>query len=147
MEGIAKQDGQGNQRVPIQFDGTVIEIKAERLIVLEIGPEGPTLPQAYPHPVTHNYLKNRQSSSTKGPQLAKKTLPPPKKEPAPNPITTCCSYCEGTGTVIHTYSGSPMPCPQCKGKVTEVPGEESSKENRMAQKEAQRKKRSDWNFD
>lgn len=146
MEGIAQEDGSGSHRVQIKFgDGGIIGIKAERLIVLELGPEGPSRTSTYPHPQGHNFLAAKMERNTT-PRSAT-PQPHPKGEPAPQPITKCCIRCEGTGMIIHTHSGAPMPCPKCGGKVTEVEGIKEEQGNKMAQKQAARKKNSDWNFD
>lgn len=148
--GIAQDDGQSNQRVGIEIDGSaVIQVKAERLVVLELGPGKQETPSNYPHPTSHNYRghPNNQGVKARVKKAKKEEIKKAVAEAPPQPETTCCIHCEGSGLVVNPYSEKSMVCPKCNGEVTKVPGEKPIKENVMAEKQAERKKRSDWNFD
>lgn len=166
--GVAQEDGVSNYIVSVkQEDGTVFKVKAEKLIVLELGKE-PVNTNRYPHPQSHNY------TSTRGPQLvrinkgiagqkvefkdkngntqltvaSKHSGAYPTHEPAPKPDTICCARCEGTGSVTNIYTNAPMICPTCEGKVIEdpYPPAPKIKGNRMEKKSKNRKGKAEWGF-
>jgi hypothetical protein len=138
MVGIAKEDGQGSNKVTVETEnGEQCLIKAERLIVIELGPEGPDKKNPINHiPKSHNY-KNAPRLQRIAPKNSSNKVD--IKDQHGNTIGTVSSKYEGSWSVDGTVAeGQPPP-------KQDQP--EPKKENKMAKKEAQRRAASDWNFD